>query len=464
MVNGTITTISQITGFLGLLEAGMGSVASVAFYKSFSGQENFDLTVVRNTIKKYYKKIAIISLTICATLSVILPIFLKNGFEFLFNFELVLIVGCGYFIQYYFGITEQLMLTADCRSYVVSLSQIVAVVSNFAASIFMITKGVDIRLVKLISAGIMMSRPIILSIYVKAKYKFSAEKNYDNLLIKQRWNNFGQSLAFYIHSQTDMIVIMLFLSVSENSVYGIYVAIISAIKTVIVSIISNFNPILGRVVTKNGNENEEVKSVFSKFVFLNNFLINVLFATTAVLIIPFMKIYSYGFDYNYVRPLFAVFMCLAEYTYLFRNPYNTIINVNGHFKETQNSAFLEAGINIVLSIILVNFLGSMGVVFATFIAMLYRMIYCVCYTNKKLLKLKWVEFAKSIVIFLITVFAVSMIIFFIDLSFIDNYLKFIIAGIITTIFFVCLQGILSIIFNKKEIKSLFLDLKLRRKK
>ena len=102
--------------------------------------------------------------------------------------------------------------------------------------------------------------------------------------------------------------------------------------------------------------------------------------------------------------------------------------------------------------------------FATFIAMLYRMIYCVCYTHKKLLKIKLIEFAKTIAVFLIIVFVVSMIVLFIDLSFINNYLNFIVAGIITTMFFVCLQGILSIFFNKKEIKSLFLDLKLRRKK
>ena len=35
-INGSISTISQLAGFLGLLEAGMGSVASVAFYRSLS--------------------------------------------------------------------------------------------------------------------------------------------------------------------------------------------------------------------------------------------------------------------------------------------------------------------------------------------------------------------------------------------------------------------------------------------
>ena len=39
-INGSISTISQLAGFLGLLEAGMGSVASVAFYRSLEEMQN----------------------------------------------------------------------------------------------------------------------------------------------------------------------------------------------------------------------------------------------------------------------------------------------------------------------------------------------------------------------------------------------------------------------------------------
>ena len=61
-INGSIATISQLAGFFGLIEAGMGSVASVAFYRSLSGNGEYDLTTVRNTVRRYYRIIAGVSL------------------------------------------------------------------------------------------------------------------------------------------------------------------------------------------------------------------------------------------------------------------------------------------------------------------------------------------------------------------------------------------------------------------
>lgn len=434
-INGSISTISQLAGFFGLIEAGMGSVASVAFYRSLSGNGEYDLTTVRNTVRRYYRIIAGVSLAICGVLAVILPFTLDNGETFAFNFELVIIVSGGYFIQYYMGVTSQLMLTADYKGYVHSLTQILAVVLNFAVSMLLIHFRVDVRIVKLVSVLVMLIRPMILAIYVKKKYTFADSKAHDNGLMKQRWNNLGQSLAFYIHTQTDMMVIMLFLVVAENSVYGLYLAIVNAIKMVATALLSNFGPVLGRACAEGGAEDDNVIKTFRKFVQANNFVINVLFSVAAVLIIPFMKIYTEGLDYNYIRPEFAICLCLAEYVYLYRNPYNTLINVNGHFKETQVSAFIEAGLNIGLSVILVNVMGITGVAIGTAIAMTYRMLYCIVYTKKYLIKMPVMDIIKPALMAVATALSVAAVMIFVDLSVVSNYFAFVIAGCVFTLSF-----------------------------
>lgn len=442
-INGSISTISQITGFLGLLEAGMGSVASVAFYKCLSESGSSNLTVVRNTVRRYYRIIAAVSILICMFLSLFLPMVLDNNKSFIFNFEMVLIVSCGYFIQYYMGITSQLLLAADYKTYINSLTQIMGIALNFIISIVLIRNDVDVRSVKLVGAFVMLIRPIILSVYVKSKYTFSDSKVFDNTLMKQRWNNLGQSLAFYIHSQTDMIVIMLFLTVEENSVYALYMSIISAIKTVITAIISNYNPIIGRICAEGSISRRELKCMFQKFIQINNYLLNVLFSVTVIMIVPFMKIYSEGFDYDYIRQGFAICLCISEYLYLYRTPYNTLINVNGHFKETQMSAFIEAGVNIILSVILVNKVGIIGVVIGTAIAMLYRMIYCVIYVRKYLIEISMVDIIKSIFLTVVTAGIVAGVMIFMDFSIVNNYFIFFAVGGIFTFLF----GIIQLILN-----------------
>ena len=449
-INGSISTIAQITSFLGILEAGMGSVASVAFYRSLSGNSEYDFTMVRNTVRRYYRFIAIISVFICTVVSLVLPFALKNSETFVFNFELALIVSCGYFVQYYMGITSQLLLAADYKSYINSFTQIIAVVLNLALSILLIQNGTDVRIVKLASAIVMLIRPIILFFCVKTKYRFSNDKSFNNNLMKQRWNNFGQSVAYYVHTQTDMVVILLFLAVAENSVYAVYMSVVTAIKTVITVIISNYNPIIGRACANKETTKDELARAFWKFTKINNFLVNVFFSVTAVLIIPFMSIYSRGFDYDYIRPELAICLCVSEYIYLFRTPYNTLINVNGHFKETQVSAFIEAGLNIVLSIILVNIMGVVGVVIATAVAMLYRTVYCILYVKKHLLDISLLEFLKTVFSTIIMTICVVTICLFIDLSYVNTYFRFIVAGCAFTLIFAVIQFTTNLLSLKRK--------------
>ena len=55
-------------------------------------------------------------------------------------------------------------------------------------------------------------------------------------------------------------------------------------------------------------------------------------------------------------------------------PYEQIVFAAGQFKKTRNGAFAEAGINIALSVILVNFLGLNGIVIGTIVAIGYRTV------------------------------------------------------------------------------------------
>ena len=158
-----------------------------------------------------------------------------------------------------------------------------------------------------------------------------------------------------------------------------------------------------------------------------------------------MKIYSAGFDYNYIRPDLAILLCVSEYLYLYRNPYNTLITVQGHFKQTQVSAFIEAGLNIVLSLIFVNIMGVIGVAFGTAIAMLYRLIYCVVYVKKYLLDIPFFDLFKPVLLTGTSVLVVSAVLRWVDLSLVNNYFYFVVAGAAFTLLFAIIQIVLNYI-------------------
>ena len=94
--------------------------------------------------------------------------------------------------------------------------------------------------------------------------------------------------------------------------------------------------------------------------------------------------------------------------YCIRQPYLTLVYATGSFEETKYGAAIEAIINIVVSAILVNFLGIEGVVIGTFIANTFRTIQFAWFVSKKILnrsiseivfRLLWVSLIVVTVVF-----------------------------------------------------------------
>ena len=119
----------------------------------------------------------------------------------------------------------------------------------------------------------------------------------------------------------------------------------------------------------------------------------------AVLINPFIGIYTAGVeDINYYAPVFSLLLVLANLTYSMRTPYQTLIFSAGHFKQTQISSFIEAGINVIISLFAVYRFGLIGVTVGTLVAMVYRTLYLVVYLSKNLVFRELKKFGKHILV------------------------------------------------------------------
>lgn len=113
----------------------------------------------------------------------------------------------------------------------------------------------------------------------------------------------------------------------------------------------------------------------------------VLYASTAVLIVPFISIYTAGLnDVNYYAPTFAILLTISSLIFCLRYPYHSVIIAAGKFKETRVASYGEAIINIILSIILVRMFGLIGVAIGTVVAIGFRFIFYVSFLSNDVLK------------------------------------------------------------------------------
>ncbi len=384
-VNGIISSITQFLGVIALLESGFGSVAKTAFYKPLALGNNEKISGVFNATESFFRKIALFFAGYCVILSFIFPLIKESSFDYWFVLTLVLILGANSFMQYYFGVSYTILMNADQISYISGFLQVIIVILNAIVTVILINIGASVHIVKLVSACVFILKPILMNIYGRKKYQLNFQVPKDKSSLSQKWDNFGQSIAFYVHTKTDAILLTVFVNFSEVSVYSVYSLVTTSLSTIITSISSGFVSALGNMYTN--DEKGAFDVTFSLYEFVNTFVTFLFYTIAFIVIIPFVKVYTINVtDVDYIRPLFACIIIIAELLYCLRLPYYYVIINARHFKQIKKGAYVEAGLNILVSLVLINLFGIVGVVIGTSLAMLYRTIQLVIYCSKNIIK------------------------------------------------------------------------------
>lgn len=418
-INGMINSITSFIGYIGVLQLGVGSVIKSALYKPLAKKNNKELSIIIKTTDKFFKKIGIATIIYIFVLAIFYPIIVPNNYDFLFTFLLVIIIGIGTIFTYLYGITYQLLLEADQKSYIFSIIQILTIVCNTVLVVLLVYFNFSIFAVKIASTILYVIRPIVLNIYVKKKYKLDGDANVDRKVIEQRWDGFAQGLAYYIHSKTDIFVLTFFSNFINISIYGVYALVTTGLNSLISSFDKSVRATFGNIFAN--NEKENLIKRFNSYNDLFQILCTIIFSTASLTIFQFVSIYTKNItDANYYQPIFGLLIIAAEFCYCIRMPYNSIIYVAGKFKETKNSAFLEAIINITLSIILVYKFGLVGVAIGTLVAMIYRTIYFIIFLHNNILYLDYYKQIKRLAITFISYIVIVILIIFIKIE-TNNY-------------------------------------------
>ena len=74
---------------------------------------------------------------------------------------------------------------------------------------------------------IYLIRPIVLKVYVDKHYSINKKAVYTDEPIKQKWNGLAQHIASVVLDSTDTIVLTVFSTLANVSIYSVYYLVIS---------------------------------------------------------------------------------------------------------------------------------------------------------------------------------------------------------------------------------------------
>ena len=360
--NGLISSVNQFLNYIELLEGGLSSVVMATLYKPLRDGDKDKINGIINETNIFFRKIALIFV----------------------GYALIVVLVFNIFIQYFFSLTYKILLNTDRKVYIVSLSQMLFVICNTVMVVMCARYFKDILVIKILSSILFLAQPIIYGRYVKNHYDLKNKKIRDSEALKQRWDGFGINLAYFVHTNTDIVVLTLLTSLREVSVYSIYFMVVNALKNLILSISNAITPTYGNILA--GEEMREKQQAFERYIFVISTVSTIVFACAFVLLTPFVQIYTNGInDANYNQFLFGVVICAAGLLYCYRQPYISAAYSSNKFRDVAKYAYIEAILNIVLSVIGVKILGLLGVALGTCISMGYRYIAHIGYLKKNII-------------------------------------------------------------------------------
>ena len=378
-------------------------------------------------------------------------------FDYSFTFFLVLIIGASTFAEYFFGISYQVLLEADQRKYIVYAVQSIVVLLNTILSVVLIRIGCSIHVVKIVTACLFIVRPLFVSIYCRKKYGLiKGGKHIEP--IPNKWAGMGHHLAYFLHTHTDIVLLTFAKGPLIVSVYSVYNMIVSALRQVLTYLTGGFEAAFGNMIAK--NEEQSLRRGLELYELVIYSCTVIAFGTAAVTVLDFVSIYTKGItDINYIAPLAAILLILAEAAYCIRKPYEALVMASGKLKETMNGAFAEAIINISISVALVWKFSIAGVAVGTLTAMLFRTIQYSFFVSKNIVKRNKSVFFLKFFIYLcdgIIIFAIfRWLPIFTPISYIQWMLKAIIVVIVSSVLVLATDYV----FFNEDTKALISKLK-----
>lgn len=396
-VNGLVSSITQFLGFITMAECGVSSVVQANLYGPLAKKDYVAISEIFVSSEKFFRKIGYILAGYVAILMLFYPYAVKSTFDFFFVSTLIFILAISSFAQYFFGMTYRILLNADQLSFIVSILQCISTILTTIISVILINFDASIHTVKLVASIIFLLQPLCMGIYIKKNYSINRNIKYDGEPIKQKWNGFAQHVAQIVATNTDTVVLTIFSSLSNVSIYAVYNLVISGIVSLFDALNLGIAPFIGNMLAK--NEMEKLDDFFTKFEWLWHTLTVLIFTITGLLIVPFVRVYTLDVnDANYIVPLFGALITIASAIRMLRTPYHIVVSAAGHYKQTQASSYIEALLNILISVVMVAKYGLIGVAIGTIVAMTYRTFYLPFYLKNNILNRDILNFLKHILV------------------------------------------------------------------
>ena len=390
---GVNSTYSSILSVLSLAELGLGTAVNFSLYGPVARGDKETVKAYMQFYKKAYRVIALVVACVGHLLVPFLKFIIKDpvGIDSnadLINYYLIFLFNTvsSYFVAYKYSLPN-----AEQKNYIQSNVLTITKIATVLTQIVLLLLVPNFYLYLLAAAAIELIQKVFANAYLNRKYPLLKEKNVRKLTKEELSDIKKKTGALVCHKvgdaarlQTDSIIITGFINVTMSGYVDNYNKVINLIanfvNVIFNSVISSFGNL---IATESGEKQYEMFRVYR---FFASWIYGYASVGFFLLLTPFI---SWYYGDRFALPAAVVGAILIDFYFkgerVVLSNYKTAAGV---FEQDKFLPLIQGAVNLVLSIVLVQRIGLLGVYIGTIVSGLIAnvirpvIIYRACFDRK----------------------------------------------------------------------------------
>lgn len=367
-INGLMNNILTI---LSLAESGIGTAMIYALYKPLADNDTPKIKALMNFYKNTYRLLAIFTALLGLSVLPFLDYFIKdNTVE---NASIIYLMFLFSSVSSYLFSYKISMNNADQNKYLSIIFNTVTQILVLIIKVFILYLTENYILFLGVDTGFTLIKNIILSRMIDKRYPYLKEKSKDKLDNKTReelYTNikslFLGKIGYILSTSSDNLVISLMINVKTVGLYSNYTTLTSSVSGFVGVFISSISASIGNLMAKESKD--KVYEIYKISSFINFWLYGFSSICLFCLSEPFIALWL-GEEYIMGKGI----LILIVLNFLIGGimaPIDSVKSAAGLYKPDRFVPIIAAVVNIILSVILVKYLGLSGIFIGTIVSTL----------------------------------------------------------------------------------------------
>lgn len=360
---------SDIIGVMSIFELGIGTAIIFSLYKPFADDDRIKVKGYLDYYQKFYRRVGLVILLVGVLLVPFISRFVKS--------DMVIPYLGGYFILYlsntvlsYFFTYKTCILQVAQEGYKVTLATTLSKLVISIFQIFVLIKYQNYYAYLVLEIIVNLVYYVLINSYIDKRYAWLSktngeiEKSEEENLIKNIKAMFMHKIGSLVINSTDSLVIANFVSLISVGQFKSYRMVIAAVETLTWKGMSGIIASIGNLIAE--ADEDSIYQVHKRLFFLNFWAVSFIIISLFNTLNQFIALWL-GVDQLLDSFTFIVIL-LNCYFSLMRSSVESFKEGAGVYHEDRYAPLAESIINLVASIILVQWIGLPGVFLGTMIS------------------------------------------------------------------------------------------------